>query len=87
MTRIGIYILISLKMDESSILMILKLAFMALFVAIVTIVGTIPLRVKHFKKNRLLRSLGTTFAGALFVNVSLVHILPESSDAIEAYLQ
>jgi zinc transporter 1/2/3 len=69
------------------VLAILKVAFMLLFIGIVIIVGSIPYRVKKFKKNRFLRAMGTTFAGALFVNVSLIHILPESSDSIEAYLK
>lgn len=69
-------------MEDNDVLAILKVAFMLLFVSIVIIVGTVPFRVKKFRKNRFLRSMGTTFAGALFVNVSLVHILPESSDSI-----
>ena len=31
--------------------------------------------------------MGTTFAGALFVNVSIIHILPESADTIEEILR
>lgn len=31
--------------------------------------------------------MGTTFAGALFINVAIIHILPESADAIESYLK
>lgn len=31
--------------------------------------------------------MGTTFAGALFINVAILHILPESAKAIETYLQ
>jgi solute carrier family 39 (zinc transporter), member 1/2/3 len=58
-----------------------------LFVLIVVVVGSIPIRMKKFKKNRFLRSMGTTFAGALFVNVAIIHILPESSDSIEEHLK
>jgi hypothetical protein len=56
---------------------------MVLFFAIVTFVGTLPLRSAAFKSNPMLRSIGTTFAGSLFINVAIIHILPESADAIE----
>lgn len=63
-------------MGDSTVLALLKIIFMLLFVGIVLVVGTIPLRLATFKTNRFLRSMGTTFAGALFVNVSIIHILP-----------
>lgn len=74
-------------MDEAALLAVLKVVFMLLFVAIVIIVGTIPIRSETFSTNQLLKTLGTTFAGALFLNVSILHILPESADTIEQYLQ
>lgn len=74
-------------MEDRDVLSLLKGIFMLLFVAIVIVVGTIPFRLATFKKNRFLRSMGTTFAGALFVNVALVHILPESSNSIQDYLR
>jgi len=49
---------------------------MLLFVSIVAIVGTIPLRMKNFKQNKVFKAIGTTFAGALFINVAIIHILP-----------
>jgi hypothetical protein len=64
------------------VLPLLKIIFMVLFVAIVIIVGTIPLRMPDFKSNKLFRAMGTTFAGALFINVAIIHILPESADSI-----
>ena len=70
-------------MEETTILAILKIIFIVLFVAIVMFVGTLPLRLQTFKTNIFLKSMGTTFAGALFVNVALLHILPESADSIE----
>lgn len=74
-------------MIESDILVILKCVFMALFFAIVVVVGTLPIRSASFKTNPTFRIFGTTFAGALFINVAIVHILPESADTIEQYLQ
>lgn len=74
-------------MDDQDILSLLKIIFMVLFISIVVFVGTIPFRLTTFKKNRFLRSMGTTFAGALFVNVALVHILPEAANSIEDYLR
>lgn len=74
-------------MTDTDVLSLLKAIFMVLFVGIVIVVGTLPLRLTTFKKNRFLRSMGTTFAGALFVNVALVHILPESSNSIQDYLR
>jgi hypothetical protein len=49
---------------------------MILFVTIVTVVGTLPYRLQSFKTSKILRTLGTTFAGALFLNVAILHILP-----------
>ena len=63
-------------METSTILAILKIIVIFAFVAIVTIVGTMPLRLATFKTNIFLKSMGTTFAGALFINVCLLHILP-----------
>ena len=63
-------------METSTLLAILKVVCMVAFVAIVAIVGTLPLRLRSFKTNPLLRSMGTTFAGALFINVAILHILP-----------
>lgn len=74
-------------MEESLLLALLKLAFMLLFVAIVLLVGSLPLRSRTFTTNPLIRTLGTTFAGALFLNVSILHILPESADTIQQHLQ
>ena len=50
---------------------------MVLFFAIVSFVGTLPIRSKTFKTNPKLRIFGSTFAGALFINVAILHILPE----------
>ncbi len=50
---------------------------MLFFFGIVTIVGTLPLRSKAFKSNPKFRIFGATFAGALFINVAILHILPE----------
>ena len=57
-------------------LAILKCVFIVLFIAIVIIVGLLPLRMSTFKKNKFLKAMGTTFAGALFINVAIIHILP-----------
>jgi solute carrier family 39 (zinc transporter), member 1/2/3 len=70
-------------MEPATITAILKVVFMILFFAIVTIVGTLPIRSKTFKSNPKLRMIGSTFAGALFINVAILHILPESADTLE----
>lgn len=69
-------------MEEETILSILKIVFMVGFVGIVIIVGSLPIRLKTFKTNKFLKTMGTTFAGSLFLNVSILHILPESADTI-----
>lgn len=61
---------------------ILKCIIMILFIGIVIVVGSLPLRMAKFKKNKLLKAIGTTFAGALFINVAIIHILPESAASI-----
>jgi zinc transporter 1/2/3 len=74
-------------MEEETITSILKVLFMILFFGIVCFVGTLPLRSKAFKSNPKLRIFGSTFAGALFINVAILHILPESADTLENYLR
>jgi len=69
-------------MEDTTLLAILKVGFMLLFVAIVCYVGTLPIRNPAFKTNKFLKSMGTTFAGALFINVSVLHILPDSADVL-----
>jgi zinc transporter 1/2/3 len=74
-------------MDKTVILAILKPIVMILFFLIVMIVGNIPIKSKSFKRRPLLRAFGGTFAGALFINVALLHILPESAEVMNDWLQ
>lgn len=69
-------------MDSSTLLIILKVLVMFAFFSIVIFFGTLPIRSKTFKQRPLLRAIGATFAGALFINVALIHILPESADTL-----
>ena len=66
-------------MEKESVLDLLKIIVMALFFVIVVAVGTIPIRSKRFKKKPILQAIGATFAGSLFINVAIIHILPESA--------
>ncbi len=63
-------------MNKTQILILLKIVVMLLFFLIVVIVGTLPIRSKTFKKRPLLQAIGATFAGSLFINVAIMHILP-----------
>jgi zinc transporter 1/2/3 len=74
-------------MEEATITAILKIVFMILFFIIVCFVGTLPIRSKAFKTNPKYRIIGSTFAGALFINVAILHILSESADTLEEYLK
>lgn len=67
-------------MSQELLLTILKVFFMVLFFFIVLFFGTLPIRSKNFKKNPVLVSMGATFAGCLFINVAIMHILPEAAD-------
>jgi threonine/homoserine/homoserine lactone efflux protein len=69
-------------MDIELLTILLKIMFMILFFIIVCWVGTLPIRSQAFKSNPKLRMIGSTFAGALFINVALLHILPESADTL-----
>lgn len=69
-------------MEDEDILTILKIAVMIIFFIIVIIFGTLPIRSKTFKKRPLLRAIGGTFAGCLFLNVAVMHILPEAADTL-----
>ncbi len=60
---------------------------MAIFFAIVCLFGTLPIRSKNFKRRPLLRAIGTTFAGCLFLNVAIMHILPEAADTLQQFLK
>lgn len=74
-------------MQSSTILALLKGLFMILFFTIVSIIGSLPIRSKSFKSNSKLRIIGSTFAGALFINVAILHILPEAANTLEEYLK
>jgi zinc transporter 1/2/3 len=62
---------------------LLKIGVMIAFFIIVMVFGTLPLRSRTFKKRPLLRALGATFAGCLFINVAILHILPEAADTLQ----
>jgi hypothetical protein len=55
---------------------------MILFFFIVVIFGNLPINSRAFHQRPLLRAFGGTFAGALFINVALLHILPESAEVL-----
>ena len=74
-------------MDKTSILVLLKCLVMAAFFLIVVVVGSLPIRSNTFKQRPLLQAIGATFAGSLFINVALMHILPESADSLEEYMK
>ncbi len=74
-------------MESTVALVLLKVLFMLLFFAIVMFVGTVPFRSARFKANPKFRMIGTTFAGSIFLNVALIHILPESADTLEDALR
>ena len=57
---------------------LLKVLVMVLFFIIVVVVGTLPFRSKTFKQYPCLQAIGATFAGALFMNVAVMHILSQS---------
>lgn len=74
-------------LESEEILIILKVAVMIIFFVIVTVFGTLPIRSRSFKKRPLLRAIGATFAGCLFLNVAIMHILPEAADTIEEHMK
>ena len=45
-------------MEQSTVLAILKCVFIVLFIAIVIIVGLLPLRMSTFRKNKFLKAMG-----------------------------
>jgi zinc transporter 1/2/3 len=69
-------------MEDYELLAILKVIVMLVFMIIVIVFGTLPIRSKKFKKRPLLKAIGATFAGCLFLNVSIMHILPEAADTL-----
>lgn len=69
-------------MQDNEVLAILKIVVMIIFFIIVIIFGTLPIRSKNFKKRPLLKAIGATFAGCLFLNVAIMHILPEAADTL-----
>lgn len=69
-------------MDNTEVLSLLKVIVMIVFFVIVLFFGTLPLRSKSYEQRPFLRAIGSTFAGCLFLNVSIMHILPEASDTL-----
>lgn len=49
------------------------------------IFGSIPLRVKAFKENKLVLALANAFSGGLFLAVGIIHLLPEAAENFENY--
>lgn len=47
--------------------------------------GSLPLRLKAFKENKLVLSLSGAFSGGLFLGIGLIHLLPESNESFENY--
>jgi len=59
------------------------LVFIAIiFMSLIAYVGTLSYRVAAFIQNGYFKAIGNTFAGAIFFNVALLHILPEANEAI-----
>jgi hypothetical protein len=44
--------------------------------SLVAYVGTLPYRIAAFTQNGFFKAIDSTFAGAVFFNVALLHILP-----------
>lgn len=64
-----------------------------LFFILVAVIGSLPLRLKAFKTNKVLiiysikklLSYTSSFAGGLFLSVGLLHLLPEAVECFESY--
>ena len=67
------------------ILDVAKIITIFIMFSLVAIVGSIPLRVKAFKSNKVLLSFSAAFSGGLFLSVGVIHLLPEAHENITLY--
>jgi len=63
----------------------IKAPVMVIMFALVIIFGSIPLRLKAFKTNKLVLAISAAFSGGLFLGIGLIHLLPESNEGFERY--
>ena len=54
---------------------------------LIIIMGSIPLRLKAFKENKLVIALAASFSGGLFLSVGLLHLLPEANECFENHFK
>ena len=77
-------------------LIVIKVTSMVSFFLMILIVGSLPLRLKAFKENKViileniffktLLSLTAAFSGGLFISVGMIHLLPEAVENFELVL-
>ena len=67
------------------ILEVTKIVTMVIMFLLIAIVGSIPLRVKAFKSNKVVLSFSAAFSGGLFLSVGVLHLLPEANENITNY--
>ncbi len=74
-------------MQERILLPILKIIVIIVFFVLVVQMGLLPLHSKTLRSRPMLKALSSTFTGCLFLNVALLHILPESQEILSQYLR
>lgn len=47
--------------------------------------GSMPLRMKAFRENKMVLALANAFSGGLFLAVGILHLLPEAAENFDNY--
>jgi len=71
--------------SSSGDLAAVKLPAMIIMFLITLGFGSIPLRSKAFKENKMVLALANAFSGGLFLAVGILHLLPEAAENFDNY--
>jgi solute carrier family 39 (zinc transporter), member 1/2/3 len=72
-------------MSDSGSTAAVKIPVMIFMFLEVLFFGSLPLRLRAFKENKLVLSMSGAFSGGLFLGIGLIHLLPESNESFENY--
>ena len=73
--------------ENTGCLACIKIPVMIIMFLEIMIFGSLPIRLKAFKENKLLLSLAAGFSGGLFLAIGVIHLLPEANEQINTYFE
>ena len=66
-------------------LVLIKILCMIVMFILIIVMGSLPLRMRAFKSNKVVLAFAAAFSGGLFLSVGLYHLLPEAVENFEKY--